>query len=121
MIVTPQYVQASGYNSASGGWYWINHATFENYCPYCGRHGGLTFNPKGTPEGEFTCKFCDSDFSISGKCKSGYRNAKSLTKFVVVKKLNTSSPMPVVNMQSGYGLSPVMLLKSKLSIRFCLF
>lgn len=59
---------ASGYNSASGGWYWLNHATFVNECPFCG--GKLSFNPKHTYEGEWTCKHCDADFSINGKCKA---------------------------------------------------
>lgn len=44
--------------------------TFINYCPHCGRYGGLMKNPKGTYEGEYTCKYDDCDYcAVCGKEK----------------------------------------------------
>lgn len=43
-----------------------------NYCPGCHRYGGLLCNPKGTYEGEWTCKYCDDDFD--GQCGYEKRN-----------------------------------------------
>jgi len=43
---------------------------FENYCPKCHSYGTLSFNPKGTPEGEWTCTKCGSDYcAADGKEK----------------------------------------------------
>lgn len=45
--------------------------TFENYCPLCGHNNTLTFNPKGTFEGELTCSNCGADYcAVTGKDKS---------------------------------------------------
>lgn len=68
VTLTDTYI--SGYGIASGiheGYY--THFQFENYCPMCGCHGTLQWNPKGTREGEITCSHCDSDYSVSGKEK----------------------------------------------------
>ena len=55
---------------------------FENYCPNCEKHEGLSINPKGTFESEITCSYCDSDYcSVCGKEKGftkRYLNEKSL-------------------------------------------
>jgi len=46
--------------------------TWENHCPLCGHNGTLTFNPKGTYEGELTCSYCDADYcAVTGKDKHG--------------------------------------------------
>ena len=54
----------SGY---SYKWYrfeWID------YCPNCHHYNCLLKNPKGVPEGEFTCGVCDSDYcAVTGKEK----------------------------------------------------
>lgn len=68
--ITPTTVTATGYNSAGGGYFWCT-GTFENYNPFTGHWGVLEWNPKGTPEGEWTARDDDSDFSIDGQCKSG--------------------------------------------------
>ena len=73
MKVTPTTVTATGYNSASGGYYWTT-GTFENYDPFSHEWGVLEWNPKGTAEGEWTSKASDADFSIDGQCKSGHSN-----------------------------------------------
>ncbi|BBL61756.1 MAG: peptidoglycan-binding protein [Methanobrevibacter arboriphilus] len=45
--------------------------TWENYCPLCGKYGGLVINPKGVYEKELTCKYCDADYcGSSGKDKA---------------------------------------------------
>ena len=44
--------------------------TWVDYCPNCGHYYALLKNPKGVPEGEFTCRYCDSDFcAVTGKEK----------------------------------------------------
>jgi hypothetical protein len=62
-------VTASGWNSCSSGWYKTS-GTFINYCPICHSYGCLTYNPKHTYEGEWTCNKCDSDYCICGRCKA---------------------------------------------------
>lgn len=50
--------------------------TWKNYCPNCKKSGKLSDNPKGVPEGEITCKACDSDYDgTTGADKNGtYRS-----------------------------------------------
>ena len=53
--------------------------TYHNYCPNCKRHNCLKKNPKGVPESELTCAYCDCDYCVvCGHDKSGgsrhYRN-----------------------------------------------
>ena len=68
VTITDTYI--SGYGIASGtNEGYKTHFQFENYCPMCGYHGTLTWNPKGTKEGEITCSHCDCDYSVSGKEK----------------------------------------------------
>ena len=48
-------------------WY---YRTFVDYCPNCKHYNALLKNPKGVPENEYTCRFCDSDFDgVVGKEK----------------------------------------------------
>ena len=67
--VTSDYVKASaicscGENSySSGNNNYIYHTVaFKNYCPRCKSYGTLKYNPKGVPEGEWTCTKCSSDY-----------------------------------------------------------
>ena len=69
VTITNNEVSASGMNSCSKGWYYVS-GDFMNYCPFCKHKGTLVWNPKGTKEGEWTCKYCDADFCICGKCKA---------------------------------------------------
>ena len=62
-------VTASGWNSCCLGWYKTS-GTFINYCPICHSYGCLIYNPKHTSEGEWTCKKCDADYCICGRCKA---------------------------------------------------
>lgn len=44
--------------------------TWIDYCPNCKHYNCLLKNPKGVPEMEYTCKYCDSDFcAVTGKEK----------------------------------------------------
>ncbi|MGB7969363.1 MAG: hypothetical protein WCF28_07300 [Methanobacterium sp.] len=96
MKVTPTTVTATGYNSASGGYYWTT-GTFENYDPFSHEWGVLEWNPKGTAEGEWTSKASDADFSIDGQCKSGHSNVH----LVPVKNVsNTTNTPPTTNTSS---------------------
>lgn len=69
--VNNQYVKATAICSC--GSYEYDHyitGTFLNYCPQCHSYGTLEFNPKGTPEGEWTCSKCNSDYcAADGKEK----------------------------------------------------
>lgn len=56
--------------------------TWENYCPLCDHNGTLTFNPKGTYEGELTCSHCGADYcAVTGKDKHGNGPRAYLTVF----------------------------------------
>ena len=53
-------------------WY---YRTFIDYCPNCHHYNCLLKNPKGVPENEYTCKYCDSDFDgVVGKEKYSWSN-----------------------------------------------
>ena len=69
------------YPSKSGYEYKLTKHTWKNYCPLCKKKGTLTFNPKGTKEGEITCDKskggCDADYcGTSGKDKAKKVRAK---------------------------------------------
>lgn len=65
------------YPSKKGYEYKLSKHTWKNYCPLCKAKGTLTFNPKGTPEGEITCSACDADYcGTSGKDKAKKVRAK---------------------------------------------
>ena len=66
--ITPLWVEATGYNSASGGYYKCT-GKFLNYNPVTKHWGVLEWNPKHTREGEWTARDDDMDFSINGRCK----------------------------------------------------
>lgn len=99
--ITSTVVTATGYNSASGGYYWTT-GTFKNYNPVTGHWGVLEWNPKGTAEGEWTASDNDMDFSINGKCKmsTGWQKNIWLVKSsgVVTKK---SQAQPVSSPSTG--------------------
>jgi hypothetical protein len=46
--------------------YVYKEVKFKNFCPLCGAHDTLVFNPKNVPEGEWTCSMdkggCDADY-----------------------------------------------------------
>lgn len=77
VTVTHDYVKATAICSCGENNYsidddnYIYHtATFKNYCPHCKSYGTLKFNPKGVPEGEWTCTNCGSDYcAADGKEK----------------------------------------------------
>ena len=71
-------VTATGWNSCSSGWYKTS-GTFINYCPLCHSYICLTYNPKHTPEGEWTCNKCDADYCICGRCKATGSNVHLIT------------------------------------------
>lgn len=50
--------------------YELSNHTFIDKCPNCGHSDCLLDNPKGVPEHELTCKYCNSDFcGVCGKEK----------------------------------------------------
>ena len=118
-LVSASTVTGYGWNSCSKGWYKTG-GTFENYCPFCHHSGVLIYNPKGTYEGEWTCKNCDADFCNCGRCKAS-GSGVYLKKAVVVKKSNTSSTPKASDMPHGSGLNKVELLKYKLSTDWVIF
>jgi N-acetylmuramoyl-L-alanine amidase len=90
--VTPTVVSATGYNSASGGYYWCT-GTFKNYNPVTGHWGVLVWNPKGTKEGEWTATDDDMDFSINGHCKGlGWQSGVYLVKTGTTVKSVAKNP-----------------------------
>ena len=68
--VTNEYVNATALCSCGLNGYYYMTGCFENYCPICHSYGSLAFNPKGTPEGEWTCTKCGCDYcAADGKEK----------------------------------------------------
>lgn len=68
--VTNNYVKATALCSCGLNGYHYMTGCFENYCPKCHSYGTLSFNPKGTPEGEWTCTQCGCDYcAADGKEK----------------------------------------------------
>jgi hypothetical protein len=59
-------ISNSGMNSCNKGWYYTS-GTFLNYCPECGATETLTWNLKGTAEGEWACSACSADYCVCGK------------------------------------------------------
>lgn len=69
--------------------------SWKNYCPWCGKTGTLTDNPKGVYEGEITCSMrkggCDADYcGYCGGDKGGYPRCKN-------KRLTPASGSETVN------------------------
>jgi len=69
ITVTQDYVKATAicscgeHSYSNGNNNYIYHTVaFKNYCPRCKSYGTLKFNPKGVPEGEWTCTKCSSDY-----------------------------------------------------------
>ena len=60
--VTQDFVKATAKCSCGLNKYNYHTKAFENYCPHCGSYRTLIFNPKGVPEGEWTCIKCSSDY-----------------------------------------------------------
>ena len=59
--------------------------SFMDYCPLCGAHDCLLWNPKGTDEGEWTCSHCGADFcAVTGADKT-YSPRASLVKVEDIK------------------------------------
>jgi hypothetical protein len=77
--ITPTFVKATAYPSSCQNInvpYKYGTGTFKNYCPHCHHSGVMLANPKKVPEGEWTCKNCDSDWDMQTgyeKDPTGYR------------------------------------------------
>jgi hypothetical protein len=65
--VTNKYVKATALCSCRFNSYHYMTGCFENYCPIYHSYGTLTFNPKGTPEGEWTCSKCGCDYCAANE------------------------------------------------------
>lgn len=113
--VTSKYVTATAKCScgaSSGGYDTYHNGTFLNYCPNCHRYGTLTFNPKGTVEGEWTCSKCDSDYcAADGRCKAGGSDVY-LTRYVIPKPVISANNTAQVEQKP----SLVDIVKSKLDL-----
>jgi hypothetical protein len=94
--VTSKYVKATALCSCGLNGYYYMTGSFENYCPICHSYGTLAFNPKGTPEGEWTCTRCGCDYcAADGKEKMPGSN-------VFLKKYSpkpTNTTLPEVHAQ----------------------
>lgn len=63
--------------SVGGHGYSWHEVSFINYCPLCGVHDSLIWNPKGTYEGEWTCASCDADYcAVTGIDKAHEQRAR---------------------------------------------
>ena len=62
ITLTQDYVKATALCSCGSCDYTYHTNAFMNYCPHCKSYGNFIFNPKGVPEGEWTCTKCGSDY-----------------------------------------------------------
>lgn len=64
--VNADYVESTGRCSCSLHTDYKEHSSrFNNYCPFCGRHGTLRYEEGRTcPEGMWVCSKCDADFCL---------------------------------------------------------
>ena len=70
ITVNHDYVKVTAVCSCGLTNYTYHTSAFKNYCPHCDSYGTLVFNPKGVPEGEWTCTKCSSDYcAADGKEK----------------------------------------------------
>ena len=90
--------------------------TWKNYCPLCGKSGTLTFNPKKTQTGEWTCDKskggCDADYcGVSGKDKA-VRSRATLTPATAdvtnSQSSNSSESSNSSNSSSGSSSNPML-------------
>jgi hypothetical protein len=79
--ITNEYVKATSLCTC-GSYGYDNFMTtsFVNYCPRCNSYETLKFNPKGTPEGEWTCTKCGSDY-----CAACGKEKISGSKYYLIK------------------------------------
>ena len=108
-------------------WQNLYKVVFENYCPYCGKHGTLRFDAgksnkclshlsrgykRGVPEGEITCTNCDCDFdSVTGVDKQpAKRWLKRLKKPV---RSNKNEKAKLVKGKLQYGTKKVEVKEKK--------
>ncbi len=76
---------------------------FLNHCPLCNHSGTLSFNPKGTAEGEITCSHCDADYcAVTGKDKNGGGSRATLT---IIKQYSNGTVSS--NYSNGVSLGDV--------------
>ncbi|WP_227716997.1 hypothetical protein [Methanobacterium paludis] len=97
--VTQNYVKATAKCSDGTSGYYYQTATFKNYCPHCHRYGTLTFNPKGTVEGEWTCSACDSDYCAADGKEKISGSSYYLSTYTPPKQVKAAQEVKVVKSQ----------------------
>lgn len=112
--LTGQFVKATALCSCGSNGYHYMTGVFENYCPKCHSHGTLTFNPKGTPEGEWTCSSCDTDYcAADGKEKISGSNFRLIP---YTNSTTSTSAEPEVHAQEVSNVSTEGDILSKLAL-----
>ena len=96
------YAQPSGYYYGESGTH-----TWIDWCPLCGAHDCLSWNPKGARPGEWTCLECDGDFDgTNGYDKSGKGARGQLERYYepepTVSKTETVQPAPMTPLQQAH-------------------
>jgi phage terminase large subunit GpA-like protein len=90
VVVNSEYVKATAMCSCgSNGYDHYITGTFVNYCPHCHSYETLEFNPKGTPEGEWTCSKCNSDYCAADGKEKIDGSKYCLTQYNVTSTDNT--------------------------------
>ena len=97
--VTSSHVTATAKCSDGTSGYYYHTATFKNYCPHCHSYGTLTFNPKGTVEGEWTCKSCDADYCAADGKEKLSGSSYYLSSYTPPKQVKAAQEVKVVKTQ----------------------
>lgn len=96
------YAQPSGYYYGESGTY-----TWIDYCPLCGCHDCLSWNPKGANPGEWTCMGCGADYDgTNGYDKDGDGARAQLERYYepepTISKMETVQPTPMTPLELAH-------------------
>ena len=123
ITVTSKYVKATAKcscGSSTGTYHTYHIGTFLNYCPQCHHHNCLIWNPKGTVEGEWTCKYCDCDY-CAGDGKEKISGSDLWLRYYHVSKAKpVSAKNATCSKNAQVQLTPVEVVMSKLHLNMLL-
>ena len=87
MDTVTHYAQPSGYYYGESGVH-----TWIDYCPLCGAHDCLSWNPKCANPGEWTCLECGADYDGTNGCDKHGGGARAQLERYAIPEPEPSTP-----------------------------